>query len=71
MRGVRDKADFCCDYSRIEDLLLFRIWVVIAHQKLQQKNKTIVNALYVHRQKLSQQREGKKNMTILLRKAAI
>lgn len=43
MRGVRDKADFRCDYGWIEDLLLFRIRIVIAHQKLQRKSKTIIN----------------------------
>lgn len=37
MRGVRDKADFCCDYSWIEDLLLLRVRIVVAHQKLQQR----------------------------------
>lgn len=43
MRGVRDEADFRCDYSWIEDLLLFRVRIIIAHQKLQRKNKTIIN----------------------------
>lgn len=42
MRGVRDKADFCCDYSWIEDLLLLRMRIVIARQKLQQRTKQLL-----------------------------
>lgn len=75
MRGIRDKTDFCCDYSWIEDLFLFRIWIVITHQELQQRRAKQFLMRYAIDKILLQTKinkeKARENMTMSLRKVAI